>query len=206
MKTRIMALALAMGFVFTLSACNTTTNPVQDPQVDQNNTVQQDQDAFVSLVDPFVKVDSGGQFVLDPQAANTLSAENLARADQYLQAVNEQISTGLLVANADLSLSLKGADLSTLANSNGWKLYWWGFRLALDATRTRKVIAALAVGAGTSTLISLIPFPPTAIGGKIVAALLGIGAGALSYCNASGYGVYIYRSWIGSSWCRSQPR
>jgi hypothetical protein len=206
MKNRMLALVIAAGFAVILNACNTTTPQVQDPQIDQNTTVQQDQDAFVSLVDPFVKVDSSGQFVLDSQAAKSLNTENLARAGQYLKAVNEQIAGGLLVANADLSLSLPSAGLSTLANSNGWKLYWWGFRLALDATRTRKVIAALAVGAGTSTLISLIPFPPTAVGGKIVAAILGIGAGALSYCNAPGYGVYIYRSWVGASWCRSQPR
>ena len=205
MKNRILVAILAVGFAVVLNACNTTSTPLQDPQIDQNTTIQQDQDAFIQQVDPFVRVDSGGRFGLDAQAVQTLSAESLTRANQYLEAVNAQISLGLLVANADMSLSVPGAGLSTLANANGWKLYWWGFRLALDATRTRKVIAALTVGAGTSALISLIPFPPTAVGGKIVAALLGIGAGALSYCNAAGHGVYIYRNWLGTSWCRSQP-
>ncbi len=206
MKNRILALAIATGFAVILNACNTTTPQVQDPQIDQNTTIQQDQDAFISAVDPFVKVGANGQFVLSDQASKSLSTENLARADQYLKAINEQISAGLLIANSDASLSLPGAGLTTLANSNGWKLYWWGFRLALDSTRTRKLTAALTAGAGASALISLIPFPPTAVGAKIVAAILGIGAGAINYCNAAGHGVYIYRAWIGTPWCRSQPR
>jgi hypothetical protein len=206
MKNRILALAIATGFAVILNACNTTTPQVQDPQIDQNTTIQQDQDAFISAVDPFVKVGAKGQFVLSDQASKSLSVENVARADEYLKAVNEQIASGLLIANSDASLSLPGAGLTTLANSNGWKLYWWGFRLALDATKTRRLTAALAGGASASALISLIPFPPTAVGAKIVAAILGIGAGAISFCNAPGYGVYIYRSWVGTSWCRSQPR
>ena len=204
MNNRFLAVILAAGMAIVLNACNTATAPLSDPQVAQNENVQQDQESFIAQVDPFVKL-TEGKFVLEAQAARALSPESLARANQHLEAINAQVSMGALIANADMSLSLPGAGISALANANGWKLYWWGFRLALDATRTRKVIAALATGASASALISLIPFPPTAIGGKIVAALLGIGTGALSYCNAAGHGVYIYRSWVGVSWCRSQP-
>lgn len=204
MNNRFLAVILAAGMAVVLNACNTATAPLPDPQVAQNDSVQQDQESFIAQVDPFVKL-TDGKFVLEAQAARALSPQNLARANQHLEAINAQVAVGALIVNTDLSLSLPEAGISTLANANGWKLYWWGFRLALDATRTRKVIAALATGASASALISLIPFPPTAIGGKIVAALLGIGTGALSYCNAAGHGVYIYRSWVGVSWCRSQP-
>ncbi len=194
---KLLSLAVALGFVFILNACNTTDTPAQDPQAPHNDAVAREQEAFVALVDPFVRVDSGRRFVLDARASSSLSTENLARAGEYLKAANQEIAAGTLVANDDNSLRPSGTDLMTQANQNGVKWYWWGVRIALDHFRTVRVISTLAGGGALGGLIPGV--------GRYIGAVAGVGTAGLAACDARARGVYVYTTWAGFPWCRPQP-
>jgi hypothetical protein len=206
MRNSLLAVALAIGFTTTLNACNTTADvPTPDPLVAENNAIGQEHETYINRVDPFVKVGSDKKFVLEARAKSSLSSEYLARATDDLKAINEQVTSGALIVNGDKSLSLADGGLRIQANFNGWKLFWWGFFVAMDNNRTRSLINRMNQGAGVSGIISFIPFiGVVGTSAGLAQSLLNLGAGNLTACNARARGVYIYLRWFRRAYCRAQ--
>jgi hypothetical protein len=75
------------------------------------------------------------------------------------------------------------------------KKHWWGFAVFLNSQDSNIVIGG---GGAAAAFLAHLGLP-----GKIVAAILAIGAGVLTACRGND-GIYIHAAWIGPSWCKRQ--
>ncbi len=197
MRTGIILLIAAV-LAFSLAACNSVptpeaANPDEQRAIAQNENTAQQNEAQMQRFDAFVKLNASGQFALDPTASSQLDAASLSALKAWIAAANaESVSS----TSSDPALSPQG-------NSNGYQGHWWGFRIALDDARTRRVIAWLNSGGDATSILGLIP-GPIGIAAKVLVGLRIVAKYALTYCNRNHQGVYIYHTWAGGWWCRGQ--
>ncbi|MCS4277785.1 hypothetical protein M2390_003000 [Mycetocola sp. BIGb0189] len=89
---------------------------------------------------------------------------------------------------------------------NGVENYWWGHQLRIDSCNTQLVIGLLTAGAGISALAAIITAATGAgaVAGTVAAAVLTVGAGAVTACNMYGRGVFLNHLWTGTPFCWGQ--
>jgi anti-sigma28 factor (negative regulator of flagellin synthesis) len=162
----------------------TPEDVVLQDQLAHNREVQSQVEDWVAQTEPYVKVQPDGTLRLDRTRAVGVSPQALDFAEKSVGRLNERIAAGELTVDA--GLVVRPAHPSR-ANENGIRYYWWGCRIALDNTRTQRLLGLLAVGAGIAALI------PDA---QVAAAIIAIGAGVIQWYAAPGKGIYIYRTWF----------
>lgn len=86
---------------------------------------------------------------------------------------------------------------------------WFGVEVALSPTEQNTITGSMSGGANAATLTAaaLVAWgitAPASVVAAIVAGILGLGAAALTLCNAAGRGVIVTVLWVGLPWCRSQ--
>lgn len=87
---------------------------------------------------------------------------------------------------------------------------WWGVELELSDAEVSQVVTAMTTGGnvinGLAHLVGsffthLAHAHALAPAGTILKALAGLGASALTNCNANKNGVTLYAKWVGGFWC-----
>lgn len=129
---------------------------------------------------------------------------DLDRLNAYIDAVNSDIKSGKLVmsdegvattAPSEVSAGNAAAVSGIAAHPKGHgyiKTHWYGVEVGLDSWLTNKVEGGAWTGSGSATLASLLGGGRTA---AVVAAALGIAAGAIQVCQHKDGWTILY--WIG---------
>lgn len=106
------------------------------------------------------------------------------------------------------SLELRSA-IQAQANCVGRSQIWndvWGKHIEVNTCTVQKMLGILAIGGSVETLIGIIAasmeIPVAGWVAGAAAAFIGIGAGAIIYCNADGTGVTLH--FTGVPWCGAQ--
>lgn len=87
---------------------------------------------------------------------------------------------------------------------------WWGRQYKLSNSKANALIAAIAGGVGTATIVALVcggtvaGAIPCGIAYGVVAGLLTIGGAGVSYCNRKGRGININVTWVGTVTCSTR--
>jgi hypothetical protein len=154
-----------------------------------------------------------------------LTSEIIARFDRYIHLVGgeyqvsapwsvlvtdpagaQQVRAAVKIANAELTAGeATPAGPSSKTRHGSITQYWWGWELKLDAYAADKLVDLLEAGASLAGLISLlmtigVVTSPGAVVSGIAAAILALGAAAVSLCSNS-RGVKIKKPYVGPFYC-----
>lgn len=113
-----------------LAACGERSTPTaadgSDEQIAiQNQRNQQQLEALIAEVDPYVRYAADGSWSLAPEAKLSPAAAEFARQAHAM-------SQNVLTANAQLTQP-GGPRLATAPNQSGIRFYWWGARVAVPS-------------------------------------------------------------------------
>lgn len=201
-----LALLIAFGFTVSVYATDASTNslPIEKmPMWDDEKNAEFDY--TVSELKKYVVISSDNTLKLDENYKNeNLKEEYVQYIETWISELNDMIKSGEVKVDSNLNVTYTDdSNLMTFSSSgqNGIKLYWWGFKLYMNNSLSKKVVSALAAGATAAEITELIsdfiPTPPTRLAGAILKAskwLLASGAGVIAYKN-KGKGVYIRFVW-----------
>jgi hypothetical protein len=128
---------------------------------------------------------------------------DLDKLNAYINAVNDDIKSGKLVMSdegvattapsmAPAGNAVADAGVAARARHGYIKSHWYGIEVGLDSWLTNKVEGGAWTGSGVATLASLLGGGRTA---GVVAAALGIAAGAIQVCQHKDGWTILY--WVG---------
>ena len=167
--------------------------------------------SVISRCDPYVTYTASTRYVLnapaDVVAADTAGYDAAQLAIANANATSGEL-TGLKMGCQNVDDALTGASKTVNASGShgSGSVSWWGVSLYLDNWATNRIIAMIMGGAALSSAAAALT-SWTGVGGLsggAIAALFGLGAGALKICNWNdrGVGIHLERlTTIPLSWC-----
>jgi hypothetical protein len=167
-------------------------SPELRQQLARNEAAMKQAEETIKAIAPYIRFNSDGTVTLnldDPTKVG-LTDQELGRLKEHLEKLNSLAKQGEITIERSKGIPL---DDQHRWNSNGFEVYWWGFRLALDHETTDTVIDYLELGEIGSIIAALLEV----ITGKVrlaIQAVLEIGAWGLERSDLGG-GVYIYHIW-----------
>lgn len=166
-------------------------DPALRAQLDENRKRAEHTQALVAEAEKHLVRNADGTISLDSSATRSgseLSPEARQFAEDALVKTNAMIKAGKAVAGTDFSIH--STDPATRANENSFRWMWYGFRLGLNSSRASTLAFCLKYGASCTWIAGYLP--GGAIVGAVMAIIFTIGWFAISMCNVSGRGVFIY--------------